>query len=66
MLLIGLARTRQIDLARTLRWVQDCNLMPPTIDRESLSEVLLRYKGAEACEIDWRPTETVPEDFYAF
>ena len=23
-------------------------------------------KGAEAGEIDWRPLETVPEDYYAF
>jgi len=65
-LLIGLAQAGQLDLARTRRWVEDCNLMQPTVDREKLSEVLLRYKGAEASEIDWRPTETVPEDFYAF
>jgi hypothetical protein len=25
----------------------------------------LKYQGAQAGEIDWRPTETVPEDFYA-
>jgi hypothetical protein len=33
--------------------------------REQVSDTLLRYKGAEAGEIDWRPTETIPEDFYA-
>ena len=26
---------------------------------------LLRYRGAQAGEVDWRPTETVPEDYYA-
>jgi len=31
-----------------------------------MSQTFLKYKGAEAGEIDWRPTETVPEDYYAF
>ena len=30
-----------------------------------MTETLLRFKGAEAGEVDWRPTETIPEDFYA-
>jgi hypothetical protein len=30
-----------------------------------MTPTLLRYKGAEAGEIDRRPTETIPEDFYA-
>ena len=30
-----------------------------------MGAVLFKYKGAEAGEIDWRPTETVPEDYYA-
>ena len=32
----------------------------------TLKDVFLRYKAAEAGEIDWRPTETIPEDFYTF
>ena len=38
----------------------------PNLDKDVMSEAILRYKGAEAGEIDWRPTETVPEDYYAF
>jgi hypothetical protein len=30
-----------------------------------MTEAFLQYKGAEAGEVDWRPTETIPEDFYA-
>ena len=30
-----------------------------------MAATFLKYKGAEAGEIDWRPTESVPEDFYA-
>jgi hypothetical protein len=37
----------------------------PAIDEEIMSATFLRYKGAEAGEVDWRPTETIPEDFYA-
>ena len=33
--------------------------------RDEIGDTLLRYKGAQAGEIDWRPTETMPEDFYA-
>jgi hypothetical protein len=31
-----------------------------------LSDTLLMYRGAEAGEIDWRPTETIPEDYFAY
>ena len=30
-----------------------------------VSETLLKYKGMQAGEVDWRPTETIPEDYYA-
>jgi hypothetical protein len=30
-----------------------------------MSEALLKYMGAEAGEVDWRPMETIPEDYYA-
>ncbi|MCI0704901.1 MAG: hypothetical protein L0241_27900 [Planctomycetia bacterium] len=34
-------------------------------DKEVVTATFLKYKSVEAGEIDWRPTETVPEDFYA-
>jgi hypothetical protein len=37
----------------------------PTLDKDMMRDVLLRYKGHELGEIDWRPTETIPEDYYA-
>jgi hypothetical protein len=30
-----------------------------------MGEIFIKYKGAEAGEVDWRPTETMPEDYYA-
>ena len=47
-------------------WVAASKLQKPQLDKDQMSEVFLKYKGAEAGEIDWRPTETVPEDYYAF
>jgi hypothetical protein len=29
-----------------------------------MTNVFLKYKSAELGEIDWRPTVTVPEDYY--
>ena len=34
--------------------------------RDLLADTVLRYKAAQAGELDWRPTETVPEDYYAY
>ncbi len=68
-LLIGLARAGELDLATADRWLaaaagksHDWN---PTTSGH-VNSTLLRYRGVEAGEIDWRPTETIPEDFYAF
>jgi len=35
------------------------------LDKNAISATFIKYKGAEAGEIDWRPTETIPEDYYA-
>jgi uncharacterized protein YjbI with pentapeptide repeats len=64
-LLLGLARTGRLDAAAADQWVQASRGRRPVIDRDVLSATFLRYKGAQAGELDWRPTETVPEDFYA-
>jgi hypothetical protein len=37
------------------------------LDRDVMSTTFLRYKGykgAEAGGVDWRPAETIPEDYY--
>ncbi len=65
-LLIGLANANEIDPDTLDGWVQRSLLQQPQLDKEAMSSILLKYKGADAGEIDWRPTETVPEDFYAF
>lgn len=64
-LVVGLARTGQIPMATALAWVSATSGKGPKKNDELCAETLLRYKGAEAGEVDWRPTETIPEDFYA-
>ncbi len=65
-LVLGLAKSGDLDPTVVDDWVNDSKLRSPELDKDRMGEVLLKYKGAEAGEIDWRPTETVPEDFLAF
>jgi uncharacterized protein YjbI with pentapeptide repeats len=64
-LVVGLARAGKIDPATAYAWADASAAHQPALDKDALSETFLKYKGAEAGEIDWRPTETIPEDFYA-
>jgi hypothetical protein len=64
-LLVGLAKAGQLDPATAEHWAQASRKRHPVLDKDAMSETFLRYKGAEAGEVDWRPTETIPEDYYA-
>jgi hypothetical protein len=64
-LIVGLSRTGDLDATRAHDWTQATRGKPPEFDKDSLTTTFLTYKGAEAGEVDWRPTETIPEDFYA-
>jgi BRCT domain type II-containing protein len=64
-LVVGLARTGGMPMAQALAWVRSAGAKAPGKDAELASETFIQYKGAEAGEVDWRPTETIPEDFYA-
>ena len=67
-LLIGLTKAGQLAPQTADRWVCAARGLKHKWNeslREQVGDTLLKYKGAEAGEIDWRPTETIPEDFYA-
>jgi uncharacterized protein YjbI with pentapeptide repeats len=64
-LIVGLAKAAQLDAATVNHWIDLSRSQKPAIDEDAMSATFLRYKGAEAGEVDWRPTETIPEDFYA-
>jgi len=65
-LIVGVAQAGEASPDTLDDWVQRSTLHQPALQKDAQSAILLRYKGAEAGEIDWRPTETVPEDFYAY
>jgi hypothetical protein len=52
-------------MQRALDWMRDARKHGPKTDKTLCAETFIQYKGATAGEVDWRPTETLPEDFYA-
>lgn len=64
-LIVGLAKAGRLDPATVDHWIDLSRRLKPAIEEAETSDVFLRFKGAEAGEIDWRPTETIPEDFYS-
>ncbi len=64
-LLFGAAKSGQLRSDRIINWILASQSQSPKIDKNVMSETLLRYKGAEAGDVDWRPVETIPEDYYA-
>lgn len=65
-LLIGLTKADELEPNKTYQWVMQSLAIKPELNREIATEVFLRYQAAEAGELDWRPTETMPEDYYAY
>ncbi|NUO50618.1 MAG: hypothetical protein HOV80_17325 [Polyangiaceae bacterium] len=64
-LVIGLAQAGQADAEMMSKWTKATSGRKPVLDKDAMSATFVKYKGAEAGEIDWRPTETIPEDYYA-
>lgn len=64
-LLVGLTRSGELEPAVANKWLEAARYASPTIDKDAMSATFLKYKGAETGEVDWRPTETIPEDYYA-
>jgi len=63
-LMVGLVKAKKLDPAKIDQWIVKTRGVQPLLDKEKMGEILIRYKGAEAGEVDWRPTETLPEDYY--
>src|SRR5262249_17983469 len=64
-LIVGLAKAGELDTTTAAQWTQTARGKKPELDKDAMTATFLAYKGAEAGEVDWRPTETIPEDFYA-
>ncbi len=69
-LVVGLVKAGQVEPKTAIEWLHKARRMglkPEGYkpDKDVVTATFLKYKGVEAGEIDWRPTDTVPEDFYA-
>ncbi len=64
-LAIGLTQSGELDPTTANAWAKASRAKKPDLDKDDATATFVRYKGAEAGEIDWRPTETIPEDYYA-
>jgi uncharacterized protein YjbI with pentapeptide repeats len=64
-LIVGLVQAGELDPNTIDGWIAKTHTTKPELDKEAMGEIFIKYKGAEAGEVDWRPTETVPEDYYA-
>ncbi len=69
-LVVGLVKAGKLHTATAQKWLQYAWQMGKTADgckpdKDVVTATFLKFKGAEAGEVDWRPTETIPEDFYA-
>jgi hypothetical protein len=64
-LLLGLTRTNNLNPGTTYLWLRLAHRQKPTFDKGSMTATFLKYKGVEVGTVDWRPTETIPEDYYA-
>jgi predicted DNA-binding WGR domain protein len=64
-LTIGLVRNHQLDAKTAIAWLRASVRNAASSDATRTAHAFLQYAAALAGEIDWRPTETVPEDYYA-
>jgi uncharacterized protein YjbI with pentapeptide repeats len=64
-LVVGLVQAGELDPTTIDSWIAKTLHVKPELDKENMGAIFIKYKGAEAGEVDWRPTETVPEDYYA-
>lgn len=65
-LVIGLAHAGKLDPNDADIWIRASQMQRPEMDKDLMTQTFLKYKSVEAGEVDWRPTETIPEDFYAY
>ncbi len=64
-LIIALVQEGELDPVTIDQWVAKSATAKSKLNKELMADILLKYRGAEAGKIDWRPMETLPEDYYA-
>lgn len=64
LLLLVLCKNGRLEAKTALLWLLASSEHRPTIDKDLMTTTFLRHKGAEEGDVDWRPIETIPEDYY--
>jgi len=66
-LVLGLVRNGELEAPKAFNWIKEAQANRPIKeDSSELAKTIVRYKGMQQGELDWRPTETIPEDFLAY
>lgn len=65
-LVVGLTGAGEMKAAQAYDWLKAAQGKRPRANGALIADTFIQYKGAEVGDIDWRPTETIPEDYYAF
>jgi hypothetical protein len=66
LMLMGLVKYKELNANVATRWALKTLGATQKLNKDAATHVFIKYKGAEAGEIDWRPIETIPEDYYSF
>lgn len=64
-LILGIANAKLMNCTKLARWVLSSKYEDPSLNKEIMSQLFLKYKSVDAGEFDWRPTTTIPEDYFA-
>lgn len=63
-MLMGLVKYKELNANVATKWALSTIDKSQKLNKDAATQVFIKYKGAEAGEIDWRPIETIPEDYY--
>lgn len=68
-LMVGLAQAKRLSPNTVRAWVKKCSALAKLSrvrdDAGKTALTFLKYQAAQSGEVDWRPTETIPEDYSA-
>lgn len=65
-MVIGLTKSGKVNPNTATRCIIASKKESPLLDPDLMGGLFIKFAGALSGEIDWRPTETIPEDYYDF
>ncbi len=65
-LIIGLVKADAITPSIAAQSVLFSKTEQPMLNKDRMGDFFIKYQGAQAGDLDWRPTETMPEDYYSY